>query len=113
MATRSHGAPISGGSDVNSAPVSSPGPEVGDGSCRHSQSPQAKSNLSSSILPELILCGYAKTAGERNWQLWRARHSLSINSGRSGRLADFAWTVSGGSEICLSWVESPHMQDSF
>jgi hypothetical protein len=80
-----------------SAPVSSPGPEVGESSCRHLSdggapiaASQTKPVLLLRSLQELIRCGYAKTAGECNRQLWHPRHSLPRNTLAVGRLADSA-----------------------
>jgi hypothetical protein len=55
---------------------------VGAFSCGFAQKAaiQTKRALLSAIVGQSILCGYAKTAGERNQQVWRRRHSLPGNS---------------------------------
>jgi hypothetical protein len=57
---------------------------VGAFSCGFAQKAaiQTKRALLSAIVGQSILCGYAKTAGERNQQVWRRRHSLPGDSGR-------------------------------
>ena len=50
--------------------------------CAQKAAVQTKRALLPAIFGESILCGYAKTAGERNQQVWRSRHSLPGNSGR-------------------------------
>src|SRR5262245_12000870 len=53
--------------------------------------PLAKRSLfCSSNLRESMLCRYAETAGEREWQLWRRGHSVPINNQATGQPADFA-----------------------
>jgi hypothetical protein len=48
--------------------------------CAQKAAVQTKRALLPVIFGQSILRGYAKTAGERNQQVWRSRHSLPRNN---------------------------------